>query len=621
VQKPPPFDPPSIDVGLIGYVDSCYPSDVIDFEAAHRLADIMNEAGAAGNLGVASAARCEYNVMSLISREDTLDLVVKGTGTSLVDTDIPYLERRAAETPNPLTRARYRLALTYGNPRRERGEAAVDAFLDAVAHYRNLMAADVGSAILVLDNIIPLLYRLSRRNGGYRMSEVIAVVLDAISSSPPTALMLRKKLVLLALDNKANFPAAVLEPLIPIVEQIVGRSYLMLAETIKEIADLGRRLSMKLNRKDGRMWDQAEVSALERRLAADRNPLVVEMFGSRASALNRALGNEERRTEIEADIRAAVASQELHEFSSSVDITETVEYLTKRTRELADDVGGVGILSYLAVSGEMLVDRAAARKLAEEFAERFVFRELANVAKRDTDGRIVAHYDTPEEKRRHDYLEQYGHAHRLMSMLSMKVVVGTAVRSGDLAVADFEKLLAQSWIGEAERLDLGAGRALDVRLPDLLLPSIGRYLDVVSGEAARDQLVLVVDSLAPKFETLVRNLAKRIGIPWTKDETDGSGRVTMQIARLEWLLAHAEIRKFLGEDLYEYLDFVLFEPLGDSSRTKVAHGMLFAPEYDLERAHALVLGLLRLAALTPPALSQRAVETPEVATPDGVLPD
>jgi len=420
--------------------------------------------------------------------------------------------------------------------------------------------------------------------------------------------MLQKTLIVLALDNKANFPPVVLEPLIPIIDKMVGRSHLLLAESIKEVTDLGRRVSVKLNRKDERMWDAAEVAAIERRLAIDQNPLLVEIFGSRASALHRALGNETRRIEIESQIREAIAAQEVHAFSSSVDITELVEHLTKRTNDLADQFGGVGILSYLAAAEGVLIDRKVARDRAEDLAERFVFQEIANVAKRDTDGRIIAYYDSPEEKRQYNYLEQYGQAHRMIAMLNMKVFVGTSARSGDLTIADFERLLAQSWIGDVECLDMGPGHSLDVHLPYLLLPALGLYLNLVTGEANRDQLVLVVDSLAPKFETLMRNLAKRIGIPWTKDETDASGRVTMQIARVEWLLSNEKMKKYLGEDLCEYLDFVLLEPLGDSSRTKVAHGMLFPPEYDLERAHALVLGLLRLAGLKPPPLPKRAAE-------------
>ncbi len=122
--------------------------------------------------------------------------------------------------------------------------------------------------------------------------------------------------------------------------------------------------------------------------------------------------------------------------------------------------------------------------------------------------------------------------------------------------------------------------------------------------------------LGPQVERAIRVLAKEVGARVTSyTPHEGTRWVSMTT-----LLAAAEVRAALGEDLAKNLEAVFIEPYGQNIRNNIAHGAFSYPGNAENAATLCVLSLLTVAAVIAQERARRAVAAAAATketTPDG----
>jgi hypothetical protein len=108
-------------------------------------------------------------------------------------------------------------------------------------------------------------------------------------------------------------------------------------------------------------------------------------------------------------------------------------------------------------------------------------------------------------------------------------------------------------------------------------------------------LVLVIDSLTPKLEGMLRDLCRAHDITTTYVHEDGMGRAVSHERSIQHLLNDGDLQTLLGKNDTLFLKYLLVEPSGLNLRHKVAHALMRYEDYDLKWAHLLLVALLRIA--------------------------
>ncbi|MBB3895014.1 DUF4209 domain-containing protein [Bacteroides pyogenes] len=102
-----------------------------------------------------------------------------------------------------------------------------------------------------------------------------------------------------------------------------------------------------------------------------------------------------------------------------------------------------------------------------------------------------------------------------------------------------------------------------------------------------------IDFLTPKFESIIRMIAQKLGIPITEVFDNG----TSQLKTLEKILQEEKIKDiFNDDDLFLFKHTFIKE--GMNIRNNVAHGLLMPVDYTAGKAMLVFLSVLRLSKAT-----------------------
>jgi hypothetical protein len=222
------------------------------------------------------------------------------------------------------------------------------------------------------------------------------------------------------------------------------------------------------------------------------------------------------------------------------------------------------------------------------------YRKLATVVISSGE-RIIGHQQSAFD-------EQYGYVWQMLSVAPFAVMFSDLIVAGDVTIEHVEQLLTDSWIARDEGIPYGGDEMMPNDLVPLLLGPLRLYFAVDAGELGRDALIPALDSLVLRIEAVLRKLARLLGESDTKTDAEG----ITEYQGLTKLLGNAAITSKLGPDLTAFMQYTLMrEPEG--LRDRIGHAILHLGQYRSLDLNAVVLLLLRLAALDVPE-KQEAVE-------------
>ena len=102
------------------------------------------------------------------------------------------------------------------------------------------------------------------------------------------------------------------------------------------------------------------------------------------------------------------------------------------------------------------------------------------------------------------------------------------------------------------------------------------------------------DSLVLKIEGLVRDICGFSGVTTFYQAKDKQGRIVVREKDINWLLREEPIKSLFDEDDLLFVKFILIEKAGLNLRHKIAHCLIYHPEYNISCIHLLLLVLFKL---------------------------
>jgi hypothetical protein len=574
---------PKTVAALAAFMDSLPPSQ--ERVVRWRLGSAKRAAEAANDARLIEAIDAEGNAYLFFGEERTLAAALVEVRTYFNDAMIDYLRDRRETSPAPILRARYGHVIAAYTRRHDEGLRAVGDYVTAVEHYRLSENEQRLETLHALQTLVPLMVSIGRK---YRAREQ---VLPALLATVRTTNPYLRKLVFEVIVADATITRDALEPLrddaLRTITELRGAMEL---SDIQAMADLGIRLDARLARTDRSPWLRA-LADVYRNIIVDSaaHPLTKEQAAQRAALVFQELGDNAGWIEmIQFQREYAGQGLEYHSFSHTLDDTgEMADYIRGTLDKLFEEGGALRVLGYLGLSADIMPTMGNARLSLQSLEAQGigVFSQLATTLARAADKRVVGHGQPGRENQERSEREQFGFGW-IYATYAMAVSAQATISNGSVTIDDFVALLVETWIGEDE-----ASQAND--LVALLTSPLRIYFGLITNGQHDDAMVVTIDSLALRFEAVIRKLARRLGEPDWIQRTDNSGRPITEVLGLG-LLNNERVAAYLGEDLHAFATYTLARH-DEGLRDKIAHAATHVGDYTMQNAHALVFLLLRLA--------------------------
>ena len=544
----------------------------------------------------------------------------------LSDEEIAYVERRLASTSSCYMKLRYASALwTLGKKHSDLGEAFVDACLELLDRYKDLDAQRPDEHWgLRFAGTMKLSHRASRKFG-YRLDEARVRVMDALlayPSSTSSLLVIRIDAAELVLDGKYGEPA---------YEQVkhLGLNWgpQLVAEgrefnAIQHVYRVGRAADAKLGL-GTEVWERLTAEAYEHmaRRRSDSMNVAADFIWSASLHFKKA-GDLAEAERLQEEHSAMKTQREFKHFQSQIDISALVDEFRQFAEALVEE-GVEAYYSALVYDPRLVPDWSATVSEAEKLRQQHPLSTLCPTEVIDHRGNRSAMYGGDAGGVRYSQLQNMKIRIDFKTMQIRELFAIGSQRGLFTVDVVTDILMRSTWLGHRFDPDGTPNRSGALCWAEVLLPGVVRLIEVVHRFAGvtsygATDVLCAVDSVVLKFEGVLRQYLQCHGCTVTKKSRSRHGAEVQREMDINDLLDHERIREDFGESNTEFLRFILIEHAGWNLRHHVAHAMLPAAAYNLNHVLMLLLGVFRLAALSPPygPTSAEPVHV-EVATEEG----
>lgn len=578
---------PRTPADLAAYLDANVDSGVTVLQTAFSRAFSWSESHADAVLR--ATVQVEGTAVDLFWHAHSLLAGIAERNTAFDQADLDYLERREQSTSSPRLRALYAHAIAWTTRRFDKGQIAVQYYIDAARHYIAMRSVDETAAERMLRNLAPHIAHISKQ---YRKLGDGQSVLVDIAQVSRAVLRLRVLELLIPESTLSVDQYKIVRSLLFATIDVLGGTSLL--DQLLLASRLGIRLDSKYKRGEQSEWYEALLPALAKTATSGEHVVLREHAAQEAALVLQLLGREEERARMLALQRAIADSAPPSQvFGSPLDEDGSFARAVRdRVDEVLNENGEVGALAWIGLSAMITPRMQHARDAIEQQTAQGigVFRQIVSTIARSRDNRVVGHSSPGPENQERALWEQFSWG-CLYAWYSMDVFTRHVIANGSIRFEHMDALLRQSWIGYAE-----PNRPNE--LVDLLLAPIRSYFGVLTKQADADALIPAIDSLTLRLEAVLRKLARALGVADVSQRSDRQGRITSEVRGLS-ILDDDRLRKWIGEDLHALAKHTLVG-FDEGLRDSVGHAITQLSDYGIYTAHSLVFLLLRIAVLQVP---------------------
>jgi hypothetical protein len=585
-----------------------------DYQIASLFQNLRDLKHQAGQTREAEMAQWEVDCFSFRTQDGRLQSMFSGTDdkgqpveypaiSTLSDGELDYIQRRLEITTNPILRARYAHILWDSRRKHKKyAEIAVDAYLELVKPYeeKDKNAPESHSGLYVLTSI-----EQATSLGtavGYRVADLRSELRRLVKEFNPessSAFVMRLRLIRYMLENKSNFPPECLDGF-PEVCLRFGQKFFERNRfhNAIDIFQAGERVDRKLGLKT-HDWPRSIAESYEG-LMNERaeSDLAVMPFCQSAIEQYRKIGDTKKVAELEKRYEDFIGKQKFGRFSREIDLTE----FRNQCRDVAQKLCAADpdtIISTLIADKSLLPRRKDMEKNAEELNKTAVLTSIAPVAITDQHGHTAEHFVTDDEKLYFRTIEQYAFSIQLEKQFLINEIFIAAIKRDRLNIYTVMQFFQKnSWYGKNIVKRLPGGETITYNWLNLIAPGLNDYFIQMqwhlSQPAYVPSFVLAMDSLVLKIEGFVRDICVFSGVTTFYQAKDKQGRIVVREKDINWLLREEPIKSLFDEDDLLFFKFVLIEKAGLNLRHKIAHCLIYHPEYNITCMHLLLLVLFRL---------------------------
>jgi hypothetical protein len=212
----------------------------------------------------------------------------------------------------------------------------------------------------------------------------------------------------------------------------------------------------------------------------------------------------------------------------------------------------------------------------------------------DINSNITEAEDDVEDKKVRELRQRYLNQMHFVSILFLLPLFEQGFQRNVLNFETLYKyLLSRTWLGQ----DLQQNRHGDrftFKWIELTAPGLHEFFKQIKLQllTGKSNSVLAIDSLAPKFEGMLRDFAEVIGVK-TKRSNNRSKNVQIQQVYMEDILSEPKMMDRFDENDQMFFKY-LFTRQGLNIRNNVAHSYYKPKDYSITTALLIVLALLRI---------------------------
>ena len=288
------------------------------------------------------------------------------------------------------------------------------------------------------------------------------------------------------------------------------------------------------------------------------------------------------------------------QISVEVDLSMYVEH-GKGQAGLVVQEGEDAVVQYLITARFLIPPRQEIERNISAGDERNALLAMIPVTVKDHLGRQAQRFSEADERSYASLMRYYPWWLSTRTLMMLVPLLYETVKSGTLLRETVLNLLrSKSWLGTGvSRVDSPNSGSSSGTWLDQVAPGIEHYFEEVQRIAKNPQyrpnFVLMVDSLVPKVEGIIRDLCRLCGGVTVNMTTDHRGRTVEREKDLHSLLYEDAIVASLDEDDLLYFRFLFVEQAGYNLRNLVAHGLTTQEHYTLKYALLTLLAVFRIA--------------------------
>jgi hypothetical protein len=189
----------------------------------------------------------------------------------------------------------------------------------------------------------------------------------------------------------------------------------------------------------------------------------------------------------------------------------------------------------------------------------------------------------------------YGERVRLVVLPFLHYIIVPGIKEGKLTFENFISFLAKhTWLGKSRFYkDLG-GELIEYNWIPVLSPAIVEYFvqmqSCLWSETYKPNFILCIDSLALKFEGLLRDFSESVNVA-----TSAGNKKGIHETNINQILEHEVIKKYFNEDDLLFFSYLFGNEGGLNMRNNIAHCFYDFTDYSNNRMLLLIAALLRVA--------------------------
>jgi hypothetical protein len=534
---------------------------------------------------------------------DKGDIVECPTLDRFDDRTYDYLIKRLHSVSNPLLKARYSNIL-WCSPKKHSKHAKMseDSYLELIKIYevKDVKEPKEHYGLDVLRSFInaySIAYQMK-----YNVDKVkleLKRLITKFNSESSSSLVLRANLIELMLNNKRKF----------LKKDFLGveKTCWQLSKSLTKlgnlhgtitILELGEKVDQKLEQKthDWRREIAETYTALMEQSEKENASVAIE-FCLYALKNYKKLKDKNKINELEKKYSDLKKLIKFAEFKMKIDLSEHI----KKCKEIAEKIvqnDSDKIIKLLILNKELLPKYKDLGKLVESDKKKFPLPYLFPIEIRDQNWNVSQYFSDEEEIKYYNILYQYDLECRYDKIYLINEIFYAAIHENKLStniLLDF--FTRNSWFGKNISKKLG-NKEVKYNWLSLLAPPLHDYFLQIqyyfTNPNFRPNLVLSIDSLTLKIEGLIRDMCEHFDVPTFFMTTDNKGRTITREKDIHALLYEDSIKQLFDEDDLLFFKFLLVEKAGFNLRHKIAHALMFFPEYNISYMHLLILALLRI---------------------------
>ena len=589
----------------------------IDFqdlqEIANEFQKIRDKLSKSGDSEQVESAQWELEVFSFVLRDGKLIAHFHATDKegnpfsfpsmgNFDDRALKYVETRQNETNNPILKARYSHVL-WESPvkRQQHGRAAIEAYLETLPLLdakdekdpEGLFGREI---VYALKAALSIAIQIRMDLNGLK-SELLRILSD-YPQERSSWFRVRYDLVQLILENKRLF----LESEIHNLPEFCSNTAELLMPVNIHAAISMYELGDKVDKNFGSQsfdWSRKIGAAYEDLVSRRENePMSACHFCDKALEYYRRAKDIRKVEELERkrlEFAKLITPQTI---STEIDLTDHLKWCDKVANELTDKSSDE-ILQALISDPGLLPRYEDVQKLAEETLHNHPLLALIGEQIMDPQMNVVQNVATPEEKHHVEMI-------RLMSfhiwnyqIYLIEAIITAAFTKGKLSFEIIVEFLHRhSWYGQIIRPNFASDEKHDHAWLEIIKPGLNSYCKAIHARSKKsedkDAIILALDSLTTKFEGLIRDLCQIQGTLTTYDRKDLKGNTVTYQKDVSILLREKAIEALLLPQDLLFLKYLLVEQSGLCLRHSIAHALMHFRDYEIGRAHLVIVGLLRL---------------------------